>query len=310
MNKISSIEQLTKVGRGSPLNINWELVSHCQFKCTYCYYKPIESQTDYAPLSKLIIKKISMITDQAKVTLLGGEPTLHPLFHNIVESLHGFSHISSIPIVTNFEKPLEFWLKLLPFKDKVKIVISFHLEYPQKDILEKINILQKDFLLDLVFVVHNEIKFLPKMIELADKIYGVCGEDVSINFVRIHEKIEGNEDYCQYPEAIEVFMAEQNRKLVLRKNTEYVNAFMDNKWEIVPKFDFINRGLNRFHGWSCKLRAFIIHENGMVSSSCSKIKKHILLQDFKENVLTCAYKICECDDYWEFPKIKNENGII
>lgn len=306
MSSTPNLEKMTKVGLGSPILINWELVSHCQFKCTYCYYKPFESNTDYESVSGLILKKLSTIKDKTKVTLLGGEPSLHPTFLKVVAELHVFPHVFSIPIVTNFDRPLDFWMELLPYKDKVKIVVSIHIEYPQKELVEKVKFLQKHFAIDLVFVVHYDTKFLPKMNELAKELHTLDHENVTLGFVRIHKIADGVEEYAVYPESIEQFICENNEKTVTRKNTERVNVFVDNEWKSVHRFELINKDLNRFTGWSCQLRAFIIHHDATVSSSCSKIKKHILLQDFKETTLKCSYKICECDDYWEFPKIKNE----
>lgn len=300
-----NLKTFSKVGKGSPVNINWELVSHCQFKCTYCYYKPFESKTDYIPLSKIIIKKISTIKDPTKVTLLGGEPSLHPIFHEIVKELHALPHVISIPVVTNFEKPLDFWMQLLPYKDKVKIVISFHAEYSQEDAFTKIELLQKLFTLDLVFIVHDKLKFLPHMLKDAEKVKSLS-PDVTINYIRIHDKDDQQDRYRKYPEEIENFINYQNKQLALNGKSELVNIFTDNTWTKVPKFELIQNNLNNFRDWSCKLRAFTIHHDGMVSSACSaKTKKHILVENFKETLMKCTFNICECDDYWEFPKEKN-----
>lgn len=292
-------EEIVSVGAGSPININWELVSHCQFNCTYCYYKPFKSDTDYKPLAKIVLNKLAKIKDPTKVTLLGGEPTLHPSFHEVIQSLYEMSHVGQICIVTNFEKPLKFWQDLLPFKSKLKIVVSFHPEYEQKGMFEKIRNLQSDFLLDFVFIVHSEEKYLPKM-EVAAKELDTIDSAISLNFVKLHE----NGFYRNYPKSISDFMFLQQEKVRNRPVTETVNIVTKHGPSKIPKFEMINHGLNQFEGWNCKLRAFIIKEDGQVASACTNKTKHILVADFAETTLKCTYKICECDDYWEFPKTR------
>lgn len=293
-------EDIISVGSGSPININWELVSHCQFNCSYCYYKPYKSDTDYRPLAKIVLSKLSKITDPTKVTLLGGEPTLHPTFFEVIQGLHEMKHVGQICIVTNFERPLKFWQDLLPFKDKLKIVVSYHPEYEQKNMFEKIHALQDDFLLDFVFIVHNDEKYLPKMRKTAEELESVNSR-ISLNFVKLHEK----DHYRIYPQSIADFMSEQQEKVRHRPVTESVNVVSKSGPARITKFDMINFGLNQFEGWNCRLRAFIIKENGEVASACSNKSKHILLADFNETTLKCTYKICECDDYWEFTKTRS-----
>lgn len=292
------IADIKSVGSGSPVNINWELVSHCQYNCSYCYYKPFKSQTDYASLAKIVLAKLNTIKDQTKVTLLGGEPTLHPTFLEVIGRLHSMEHISQICIVTNFLKPLPFWQELAPYKDKLKITISYHPEYIQKDMFEKILALQDEFLLDFVFIVHNDPQYLVRMQETAEKLDLVNRNKISVNFVKIHDKA----GYKNYPDTIQRFMEEEQEKLRSYAVTETVDILTSQDTKKVPKFDIINHGLNNFEGWSCQLRAFIIKEDGFVASACVNKQKYILQADFSGSEVICPHKICECDDYWSFTK--------
>lgn len=291
---------IKKVGLGSPININWELVSHCQYNCSYCYYKPFKSETDYPTLAKLVLAKLNTIKDPMKVTLIGGEPTLHPSFLEVVSRFHGMKHVEQICIVTNFLRPLKFWQELAPFKDKLKITISYHPEYIQKDMFEKILALQDEFLLDFVFIVHNDPQYLQRMKETAEKLNLVDRTKMSINFVRLHD----DSIYRTYPEEILSFMLEEQEKLRQYELTERVDIETPEGKFRIPKFEMINKGLNAFTGWTCKLRAFIIHEDGYVTSACINKKKYILQADFSENEIVCPHKICECDDYWSFVKTR------
>ena len=244
------IDDIQQIGQGSPININWELVSHCQFKCTYCYYGPFKSTTNYTPLSKIVLKKLSTISEDTKITLLGGEPTLHPEFQDVVSELFKMKHIKQINIVTNFEMPLDFWEKLTPFTDKVKIVVSFHPEYPQKDAFNKIQKLQDSLKFDLVFVVHNNPRFLQRLIEYKENLLTYVKEEMPFTFVRVHEIANGQNEYVKYPEEIELFLEEVNTLAINRKNFEKAMVLKNGHWEIIPKFEIINQGLNKLKGWS------------------------------------------------------------
>lgn len=299
-------KDIKQIGQGSAINVNWELVSHCQFKCTYCYYGPHKSNTNYSTLGKIILKKLSTISAPTKITLLGGEPTLHPDFHEVVNALHKIKHVEEINIVTNFEMPLEFWTQLTPYADKIKVVISFHPEYPQRDAFDKIQSLQDLLKLDLVFVVHNNLKFLPRLNEYFDHLRAKIKDHVTFNFVPVHESIEGQNKYVPYPDEIKEFLKIVQNYALTKDNFETASILLINdQWQLTPKFELLNKSLNRLKGWKCDLRAFIIHEDGQVSRACTSSKKHILLEDFSGKTITCPFNICECDDYWNFPKRPN-----
>lgn len=306
---MSTITSITQVGAGTPMKINWELVSHCQYNCTYCYYKPYKSETDYLSLSKIILKKLESIKEDISLTLLGGEPSLHPSFVFVVQELFNLPSVLSVAIVTNLAKPLPLWLELIPFKEKVKLAISIHIEYPQKDLIEKLQGLMEHFKLDIVFNVHNNLDYLPKMEELAKRLVEFSNEkNITLSFMRLHGIDKDCDDYLLYPEKIEEFLTKQNDLLLKSNRFEKVNIKKGDQWEAIPKFEMVENKMNAFKGWSCELNAFIIHENGMVSQPCRNEKKHILLTEFKTKALTCPFRFCVCDDYWEFPKTKSETS--
>lgn len=293
---------ISQIGKGSLLNINWELVSHCQFKCTYCYYGPHKSEVDYSSLSKIVLKKLSTIKEPIKMTLVGGEPTLHPDFHEVIDGLFKIDQIKEINIVTNFESTLEFWKKLIPYASKLKIVVSFHPEYPQKEAFSKIKELSSCLNFDCVFVTHHNLKFYPKLQEYKKNILEILPTNVPFTFVRAHYKKENDHHYFEYPKEIENLLEEMYSLSLARGHFEKVDVLKGSSWSTISKHEFILQGLNKLQGWKCELQAFIIHKDGQVSRSCTNSKKHILLEDFKKQTLTCSYNLCECDDYWTFPK--------
>lgn len=287
------------------LNINWELVSHCQFNCSYCYYRPFKSSTDYGTLSKIILKKLAGLETDAKIALLGGEPSLHPRFIEVIEELWRNTKIKEVAIVTNFKRKGSVWEKLIPFKDKVKVVVSYHAEYAIEDFFEKLDFLIGKIPLDFVFVVHPQIKYLEKMKKIAQRVQNQKYSAMSLNFVPVHLDSGSEKDYAFYPKEILEFMREQQELTRRRDNVETLLMRTEDKSVKVPKFQILSEELNRFKGWECRLGAFIIHEDGMVSKACSNETKHILTTKFEHGKLICPFRVCECDDYWAFEKFKN-----
>ena len=90
------------------IDICWDILTYCNFDCPYCFAKK-EYQTA-AIMSKksidMVIEIISSINNKVVVGLLGGEPTIHPLFEYIVSRLADVSNVIRIKVVTNSSKDL------------------------------------------------------------------------------------------------------------------------------------------------------------------------------------------------------------
>jgi len=299
---MNDLRLMTEVGRDPTMNINWELVSHCQFKCSYCYFHPHPSQTDYVSVAQIVLKRLKSIEHDFKLTLLGGEPSLHPKFEETIRELSQIERLKKIYIVTNFEKKIEDWMKLSEFSHRLKIVISVHVEYPQENLVQKMIELQKFFSIDVVFNVHPDVKYLVKMKNLASEIEENLAETTTLSFMKIHHNSKGLEGYVDYPTEVESFFKEKNQRLKNSGRYEKVSVKIQDQWFEVPKFQLVDQNLNRFKGWSCDLSAYIIHYDGQVSEACRKKKQHILRTRFSPNPQICPLNQCVCDDYWAFPK--------
>lgn len=296
-------ETVVSVGKGSPLTLSWELVTHCQFQCSYCYFNPYESSTNYPDVMKMVLSKISKITEPVEMTLLGGEPTLHPEFHQLIQSLHEMDHVTKIDIITNFQPTVEFWRPLIPYKDKIEIVLSYHVEYSQKNFFRKIEALKSDFSMNIIFLVHNDLKYLPKMREAAEEYYQLNLETLPITFAKLVDRSSGATQYFEYQQETLDFLSEQEKRVKTLKYPETIPVTVSSGERIeVNQMEFASKEMNRFKGWKCQMNALIIHPDGMVSYPCTTQKKHILFAELKKRELTCAFDICPCEAYWNFTK--------
>ncbi|WPU63531.1 radical SAM protein [Peredibacter starrii] len=299
-------EKIVSVGKGSPLTLSWELVTHCQFKCSYCYFNPYESSTNYSEVMKIVLTKIKNIKEPVEMTLLGGEPTLHPEFHHLIKSLYEMNHVTKIDVITNFQPTVEFWRPLLPYKDKIEIVLSYHVEYSQKNFFKKIEALKNDFNMNIIFLVHNELKYLSKLKEAADKYFELGLETLPITFAKLVDRSSGSAEYFEYQAETLSFLSEQEKRVKRLKYPEVIPVTTEAGTKIeINQMEFSSKNMNRFKGWKCQMNALIIHPDGMVSYPCTNQKKHILFAELGKRNLVCAHEICPCEAYWNFTKTKN-----
>ena len=108
-NKNNRIPYLKSITEGIPKNpeymhgdnhlinrlyVHWDITTVCNFKCSYCYarrsYLPKNEWMKTIDFSKmqLVIKALEKSTLPVFLGLLGGEPTLHPRFFEILEILN------------------------------------------------------------------------------------------------------------------------------------------------------------------------------------------------------------------------------
>lgn len=295
-------KKITSVGEPSPLSISWELVTHCQFACSYCYFHPYESSIKYEEVMMLVLMKLKKIDVPFEITLLGGEPTLHPHFHQIVQELFEMENVLRIEVISNFQPQVDFWEPLKPFKEKLELVLSYHVEYSQNLFFKKIQALKNNFMMNIIFLVHHDEKYLEKMKEASDYYFSLNLEFIPITFAKLVDR-DNQVKYYPYKEANLAFMRDLEAKVKKLKNPETVKVeYGDGLKGEIDQLTFGNSNLNRFKGWNCKMNSLIIHPDGVVMYPCTGEKKHILFATLKGRILKCPLDFCGCEAYWRFEK--------
>lgn len=105
-----------------------EVTDACNLACRVCY---ADSKGDRVLSLEAFSKHIGDLLTQKgsldSVQLIGGEPTIHPQFWEMLAHLHAEPRIAKVYIATNgiaLEKPGAAE-RLLPFKDKVLVLLQF-----------------------------------------------------------------------------------------------------------------------------------------------------------------------------------------
>ena len=120
-------------------SINWTLTHACNFDCPYCIQKKqgvrpdfkVEMQDLLRVADKLHELMVKSKWKKYKVTILGGEPSVCPYLHEIVDKLTDPKYFLTVSILTNLDlHDVDYWNKFnrdMPYR-KVIITATCHLD--------------------------------------------------------------------------------------------------------------------------------------------------------------------------------------
>ena len=249
--KISEIKMDDIIFQGSDiddynfLEINWQLLKGCNYKCSYCFGQELLSK-DFIPLEKLklAVDKIFQIEKEYYTfTLLGGEPTYHPDFLELIKYIYSFTNKNiSILVVSNASRNVEYFEKLLQCvgNNKFDMMFSVHFEYADiehvKEIIFLFNKYKKN--IRIHFMLHpnyqEKIKsYFDKIIELK-KDYNFIFELIELSEPPNFNKIDSRytKDFFEW--------IDNSKKIIddIAKNSDF-NLF--------PNSYFLDKNGNNMH---------------------------------------------------------------
>lgn len=118
-NAMQSGKEMVKefvIQKSTPLNILAYIVDRCNFNCSYCYNRMPRKSTlaDLDSFFKFIedIRRQQPKDRKINVSLIGGEPTLHPGAIDFCNQLLALDNVTA-ELLTNFTQPVEYYLSLL-----------------------------------------------------------------------------------------------------------------------------------------------------------------------------------------------------
>jgi MoaA/NifB/PqqE/SkfB family radical SAM enzyme len=222
----------------------------------------------------------------------GGEPTLHPMFAEIVERCEA---MGTVTISTNGTRPIEWWqsLKVLP----KKVIISLHPEFTK---IEKVNEVSL-FLIDKGVYLQFNLSTDPDNWTGVESMYNGIDESIQhkiipkvLNYMGVGSR--QNYNYSQ----------EQKNKMdiMLRKmqpmgdpSLRPTAYYDDGSSSVLPGLHQLTiNNQNIFTGWECEAGqfSFNVHFDGNVWSSICKIKKLGRIESFVPlaEPLICTHGAC------------------
>ncbi|MGM0520209.1 MAG: radical SAM protein, partial [Campylobacterota bacterium] len=119
--------------------INWILTRKCNYSCTYCgSYQNTQEFEPFDKIKKAILQIKMLNKKHYRFTLSGGEPTLHPQYIKIVESIYKeLGNTAYINTITNLSRSKTFYEKLINrlhvYRKNLVFDTSYHFEFANFD---------------------------------------------------------------------------------------------------------------------------------------------------------------------------------
>jgi len=221
-----------------PINryaITWEINTLCNYACDYCDLHGKDVSTNHDK----VVEFINYVGSHknVKLTLFGGEPSLHPDIINVLKNLN-----VKVEMYTNLSRRLDFYKEVILVKPDIELETSFHPSREKFDTFyEKVKYLaDKLYKLEVVYMLDTAY---PTYREDYEKIKKLRSDRVSTIIAKVEhsgQKSLSEEDECWY-------MGEQEGKDL---TITYEQDGLVQSTETISNYLFANR-LNQFKYFLC-----------------------------------------------------------
>lgn len=301
------------------IKLNWQLTHACNYKCSYCFNRGTKIERineDIIPnaLNNAFVNISRLSGYKIKITLTGGEPTIHPDYLKILSWLNENIKNSKVITITNLSRDVDFYREVVGTvkeKDRVLYVASYHFEQAEMN----------SFVRNAWILCENNVKisisilalpeYMRQVKELFSKLSEVENENLVIKLKLIRR---GNLIDERYTESdllwINHILRKQNKKDI------FIDIITD---DTIERFycngnELIEREMNRFKGFLCYagVKMAAIDPQGNISPAvCFRGKKLPYEQKniFREGTdilsthpVICPFDYCSCLSDLELPK--------
>lgn len=292
------------------LYIHWDITTMCEYKCSYCYAMKEYDKNWMRPgnweKQKRVIEEISKSTLPVFLGLLGGEPTYHhkywDLLYMIDEKILSKHKDNRLYITTNGAKPTEFFEKHTINIDKIKFLWSFHPEYIDENAFDNFVkniklITDKGYSSRVNIMLHPAKKYWEITKRIINELKKI---DVELHphfiYSSPHETVKYSEDFYN------------DFKFILSMTKKEYIFFNNDKKEEYSDYEVFQNKINKFKGWNCLNNNYEINLNCDVNRFCVE-QKHPIYDDYFKNIneikpVICPHNFCSCDGLLKIKKEK------
>lgn len=335
--------EITSTLRSEILEIRWMPHNICNFRCRYCFPGAFEG-TDKPPTDlDLVVKNFVHLMNWYKdnlgktkfhFKLLGGEPTLFKGIEFVLNELRSKFDLYTT-IVSNGSRKLEWWQQNGHLFDNV--VLSYHAA--QADIDHHIAVA------DTLFALGKKVTVLVLM---DPEIWYQCVRDVDYMkrnskhcwFIQAKEIVDWDGKHpIDYTDKQKKYLSNElkrypsfmwfikNRHLIFDGSIrlfESTATLEDGRTIRATSQTYINKGWNRFKGWSCDIgySSIFVGSSGLITAGCGETpwgldyQFNILDKDFAKKYSPrpkssiCSLDACTCQPDTHISKFKLSEGNI
>lgn len=282
------------------------VIDSCNYSCFYCYNQNLYNRTnikiDFNILLKYLIYIHKILDKHIYLSLLGGEPTLHPGLLEFCEKIYNNYSFISLECFSNFSQKINLYEKLLKFN--VFMILSYHsknLVFFNKldELFNKSNKYKHNC--------HINIMYEPQISKFTIKKYlfykDIC--NVELNKIKFNNNFKQTKTYTYT-------IDEENdyNKYLKNDNLKNIKCITNNNQLVYYSFNQIcDIQKHSFKYWLCTagINSQYIHINGNIYKCQSAFNfNHIIgnicqsefliqqmLSKCKQHI--CQYDTCDCE---------------
>lgn len=298
------------------LYIHWDVSTQCNFKCTYCYamkeYGDDWGKIDDWKKQQQVIKSISRAKLPVFLGLLGGEPTMHPHYPELIDKC--LDAVKKHPdgrlyITTNGSNKNEIFQEHR-YDKNLYFLFSFHSEYEFKYkkgfkiLLENIETaVNRGFKVKVNVMLHHNKKFWEKTHKFVDELEKF-GDKINIHphFLYADGDVHKLENYSD------------NFYTEFERFKDYPDYFIFEKAsgekKVFNDYNIFKNEFSNFKGWDCWNNNYEISYTGRVHRVCFEESKDLLMNPFffrdisRICPVSCPHSNCNCDGLLKIYKEK------
>lgn len=270
---------------------HWDIITMCNYNCDYCYSRANKAQWNKISNSKHIdniIDKFENIVHPIDITLLGGEPTLHPSYYKIMDRLYNLYNLFSLNIISNgnYKDINKFINHHYKYKDKLKIYITFHPSQCKDIDVFKSNILEicQNLYLEINILLIEEHEVL------IEDMISFC-EHNNI-FFRANQIFEDTQ-YRSTSLKFKNWMNNINQNHNIFKDMIFIDD--DKNQTLMNDIDCYNNDVNSFYNWNCEQETYYIPvASDDIKQFCTE--KLFTVEDLNkiDIIIKCPLQMCLC----------------
>jgi len=114
-------------------NIHWLITYNCTYNCVYCFRCNIKEEYTTKEQIDKTIDTLQLFPKKVGITLMGGEPLIHPNINYIIERLQNINNLQHLYIFTNLSLDIPTAALKFDQKNKIKFLVSYHPTFVESD---------------------------------------------------------------------------------------------------------------------------------------------------------------------------------
>jgi len=287
------------------LYVHWDVSTQCKLKCSYCYaWKNYGN--DWGKIAswdkqKIILHTLSRAKLPIFLGLLGGEPTDHPHYAELIERCHNIiskHQDGRLYITTNGLQPTEFFATH-PFFNNTYFLFSFHPEYESRYgdgftlLLDNIRaVLARGFRIKVNVMLHHKKKYWARTQKFVDELETIKGIEIHPHFTYadcdVHQLTEYHSKFYKEFERFKFY-------------PPYFVFDDCNNTTVLNDYEVFTQDVAHFKGWNCWNNNYEITWNGIVNQFCFDDYTDLMhdlsyferIEEIKPKI--CPHNSCNCD---------------